>query len=109
MRDLIFQVLTTRLGGQLLPPSNTSVTRTVRIDGKAAEVFLNDSAYVSVTLSDENGDPELMKRIAAALDGELATGKHDALFVRHEAKEPFAKQAVHDSTSATDSAKSKLE
>lgn len=91
LRDLIFKILTTRLGGELLPESPTTVTRTVRIDGKAAEVFLNDSTYVSVSLSDKSGDPELMKRIAAALDAELATGKYDALFVRHDVKEDAEK------------------
>ncbi|MEO7966145.1 MAG: hypothetical protein ABIT38_19755 [Gemmatimonadaceae bacterium] len=82
IRDLVLQTLVSGLKGELLPQSPSTVTRTVRIDGKSADVFQNDSEYISVSLSDKDGDPALIRRIAAVLDAELATGKHDALFVR---------------------------
>jgi len=82
IRDLVIESLVSQLGGELLPPRETSVSRQVRIDGKEVDVFLHETEYVNVSMYSPAGDPVLMARIAAALDGVLATGKFDALLER---------------------------
>lgn len=82
IRDFVIEALVSQLGGQLLPQRETSVSRQVRIDGKEVDVFLHEREYVNVSMYSPAGDPALMARIAAALDGVLATGKYDALLRR---------------------------
>ena len=68
-------VLVEKFAAEKLPPVEYQVDQRFRVDGNTVSVFASPS-IASVSTS----DAKLMNRVADALNAELATYKHDALF-----------------------------
>jgi hypothetical protein len=83
LRAAIVEILTKELGGERLPHELGGYQERVRFDGRVLNVTVGDSpSYVTVAMDPNEGDPALMKRVAAGLDAALATHRYDALFAK---------------------------
>jgi hypothetical protein len=74
--DVLESVLIDKFAAQLQPPAQNEVDHTFLVGTAKVKLFAS-SDIVSVTTDDH----KLAEQIAAALNAELATYKHDALFV----------------------------
>ncbi|MEQ1689741.1 MAG: hypothetical protein ABMA00_00535 [Gemmatimonas sp.] len=79
LRQAMVDVLIAKLGAVRLPDELNGFYIVLTIDGK--RVMATVGGGVSFSMGQGTGDPALMTKLASTLDAELATGKHDALFV----------------------------
>jgi len=80
--DLVVRdVLVTQLGGHPAAPAPNSGEQPIQLDGSQASLFYGREygGLLMLTMPKE-ADLEFAQKIARAIDAELATGKHDAMF-----------------------------
>jgi hypothetical protein len=81
LRDAVVAIITSELGGELLPDGNYGFNKRVRLDGKEIEVsYIESGPYVYVSLEGSGGDVDFMRSLAARLDAAFATRKWDGVF-----------------------------
>jgi hypothetical protein len=78
LRDEVIRMLVQELHGERLRDDRDGTQR-VRIDGKVFNVRVG-SELVSVSMDFGEGDPEVLKKVAAHLDAAVGSGKYDELF-----------------------------
>lgn len=82
LREAVVGLLVSGLGAERMPDEVDGYYRVVRLEGKILRITTSGpDRYVAIGMDSGASDPELMARVAAFLDAEMARGTYDSLFV----------------------------
>ncbi len=82
LRQAMIDVLVADLGAERMPDELDGFNLVVKLEGKLIKASLVTSGddFLSIGMDYGSTDPDLLRKVATALDAAIATGKYDALF-----------------------------
>jgi hypothetical protein len=81
IRPIILDVLVGQLGGRPAPPVANSSEQSIQLEGSEASLFWGrEYGGLLMLRMPKEADLEFTRKIARAIDAELATGRHDSMF-----------------------------